>query len=540
MSTLLPLLRQRARRDRLQLALWIVGTALLAYASVGAVFDTYGSEDDRRDILSVAIATRTILIFRGTPNGVDDGAFAFFLIYAWLALMGGLMSTFLAVRHTRMEEEQGRTELVSATPAGRVLPTVATVVHGVLANVLLGAAVALAFISNGLDVTGSLVTGAAMTAPGLAFLAFGLFAAQLFRTSRGANSLSVAFVLAAYLLRGIGDAAGTPADDLLHVTPAWPSWLSPIGYGQFTGAFVENDLVPLLVPIGFAVLVTAGVFRLQSVRDQGASLLPGRVGRSDARAGLSSSSGLAWRLNISILAAWTVGGIATGLLATSLSSIIGEVAGDTPQVAETLKAMIGDDATLEQAFVATFYGLVGILAACCAVQVGVRARQEEVRGTAELVLAAPVPRVRWLLEYWVVGVIVIVVVLTASALAGLVGAVGASDAAALVPNVLEAATAQLPACLVFLGVTLLVFAYLPQATVPIGWAFVGLGAILGLFGPILGLPEWLVDLSPFAHSPVPAGDDTDWSGGWWLLGIGLVASALAVWSMRRRELATGG
>ncbi|UOE43770.1 ABC transporter permease [Agromyces larvae] len=540
MSTFLVLLRQRIRRDRLQLALWIIGTALLAYASVAAVFDTYGSEDDRRDILAVAIATRTILIFRGTPNGVDDGAFAFFLIYAWLALMGGLMSTFLAVRHTRMEEEQGRTELVSATPAGRVLPTVATVAHGVLANLALGLAIALAFIGNGLDATGSLVTGAAIAAPGIAFLAFGLFAAQLFRTSRGANSLSVAFVLAAYLLRGIGDAAGTPSDDLLHLTPAWPTWLSPIGYGQFTGAFVENDLAPLLVPVGFAVLVVAGVFGLQSVRDQGASLLPGRVGRADARAGLSSSFGLAWRLNTSILAAWAVGGIATGLLATSLSSIIGEIAGSTPQVAETLKAMVGDDATLEQAFVATFYGLVGILAACCAVQVGIRARQEEAHGTAEPVLATPVPRVRWLLEYWIVGVIVIVVVLGASAAAGLVGAVNASDAEALVPNVLEAALAQLPACLVFLGLTLLVFAYLPQATVPLGWALVGLGAILGLCGPILGLPDWIVDLSPFAHSPVPAGDDTDWSGGWWLLGIGLVAGGLAVWSMRRRELATGG
>ena len=33
-----------------------------------------------------------------------------------------------------------------------------------------------------------------MTVSGVAFLAFGLFAAQLFRTSRGANGISVAFV----------------------------------------------------------------------------------------------------------------------------------------------------------------------------------------------------------------------------------------------------------------------------------------------------------------------------------------------------------
>ena len=305
MTRLLVLLWQRIRRDRLQLALWIVGSAVLTWASMGAVFETFGEEQDRREILGVAIATRTILVFRGTPNGVDDGAFAFFLLFAWLALMGGLMSTFLAVRHTRKEEEEGRAEAVSATPAGRVLPTTATVVHGVLANVALGLFIALALIATGLDPGGSFVWGVAIMVSGIAFLAFGLFAAQLFRTSRGANSLSVTFVLAAYLLRGIGDAAGTPSEDLLHIAPAWPSRLSPIGYGQFTGAFVENDLTPLLIPLAFASGLIGVVFGLQAVRDQGASLLAGRPGRATAGPVLSSSFGLAWRLNTSILLSWT-------------------------------------------------------------------------------------------------------------------------------------------------------------------------------------------------------------------------------------------
>jgi ABC-2 type transport system permease protein len=534
------LLWQRLRRDRLQLVLWIVGTALLAYSSITAVFDTYGEEQDRREILGVAIATRTILVFRGTPNGVDDGAFAFFLLFAWLALMGGLMSTFLAVRHTRQEEEQGRAEAVAATPAGRILPMTATVVHGVLANVALGLFIALALVANGLDAGGSFVWGIATTVSGVAFLAFGLFAAQLFRTSRGANGLSVTFVLAAYLLRGIGDAAGTPSDDLLHVTPAWPSRLSPIGYGQFTGAYVENDLTPLLIPLVFAAALIALVFGLQAVRDQGASLLAGRPGRASARPLLSSSFGLAWRLNTSILLSWTAGAIATGLLATSLSSVIDQAATDAPQVLEVLRNAIGSDASIEEAFVAVFYGIVGILAACCAVQVGIRARQEEAHGSAELVLGTPVPRVRWLLEYWIVGVIVIVVVLAAAALAGIAGAGSAADPESLIPIVLEAAAAQLPACLVFLGLTLLVFAFLPRATIPIGWTTVGVAAILGTWGPILQVPEWLVDLSPFAHSPVPSGGEADWTGGFWMLGIGLAAAAMAVWSMRRRELASGG
>jgi ABC-2 type transport system permease protein len=255
---------------------------------------------------------------------------------------------------------------------------------------------------------------------------------------------------------------------------------------------------------------------------------------------LSSSFGLTWRLNVPILLSWTAGAIAAGLLATSLSSIVSQFSADLPQIAEMLRSAIGSEATIEEAFVATFYGLVGVLAAACSVQVGIRARQEEAHGTAEQVLATRVPRVRWLLEYWIVGMIVIVIVLTAAALAGVLGAAQSDAAETLVPNVIEAAAAQLPACLVFLGLTLLVFAFAPQATIPLGWTVLGLAAIIGTWGPILQMPEWVTNLSPFSHSPVPAGGDTDWTGGFWMLGIGLAAGVAAIAAMNRRELASGG
>ena len=189
-------------------------------------------------------------------------------------------------------------------------------------------------------------------------------------------------------------------------------------------------------------------------------------------------------------------------------------------------------------FVATFFGLVGVLAACCAVQVAMRARQEETHGTAETVLATPVPRVRWLLEYWIVGVAVVVLVLAAAALAAVLGATTASDPGELIRTTLEAAAAQLPACLLLFGVALLLLAWLPRLTIPLGWTILGLTAIVGVFGPILQAPEWVVDLSPFTHSPVPGGD-AGWGDAYWMLGIALVAAVVAVASMRRRELASG-
>ena len=68
----------------------------------------------------------------------------------------------------------------------------------------------------------------------------------------------------------------------------------------------------------------------------------------------------------------------------------------------------------------------------------------------------------------------------------------------------------------------------------------GLAAILGVWGPILQFQDWVIDLSPFAHSTVTSGGETDWTGGFWMLGIAAATGALAVWSMRRRELASDG
>jgi ABC-2 type transport system permease protein len=537
-STLPTLLRQRLHRDRLQLPLWILGTAGLALLAATSIADTYGDDAERAAILRLAIANPTILVFRGTPNGAGLGEFTFFQIFTFLALMGGLMSTFLAVRHTRAEEELGRAELIASTPAGRVRPTIATLLHGLVANVVLGLLTAAAFAAGGLAAHGSLVAGAAMTVVGLAFLSFGLLAAQLFRTSRSANSASVAFVVGAYVLRGIGDAGGSPTDDPARMTPAWPSWLSPIGWGQRTGAFGANDLTPLLLPIGFAVVLTVLVFSLQSLRDEGASLVAGRPGRASAGPSLSSPFGLAWRLNASTILWWTVGGAVTGMLTASLVQAVGQIGDDVPEIAATLHQSLGAGASLQQALIATLFGIVGVLASCCAVQIAIRARQEEARGSAELVLTTPVSQLRWVLAFLAVGVLGVTLVIAAGVLFGVLGALGGASASAVITDIVDTAAGQFAPAFAYLALTLLLFAFVPRATIALGWTLVGLGAVLGIFGDLVGLPEWAVNLSPFSHSPVLAGDSVDWSGGAWMLAIAAALAALAVF--RRRELAAGG
>ncbi len=539
MRTLGILLTQRLRRDRIYLLLWILGIGLLGLFAATSVAQTFGDEAGRAGILRLAVANPAILVLRGLPQGTGLAAVVFFAIFNFLALLAGLMSTFLAVRHSRAEEETGRAEMIAATPAARTLPTVATLLHGILANLTLGIVVAVGLIIGKLDVPGSLVTGVAVAAAGVTFLGIGLLAAQFMLTSRGANAVSAGIVGAAYLTRGLGDALGTPAADGLHMTAAWPTWISPIGWGELTGAYTRNDLTPLSLNLALTVVCIVVVFALQASRDSGASLLPGRPGRISARRLLGGSLGLAWRLQWPALVGWCVGGVVCGLLAGILTQLIEQVSSNNATLQRILQKLVpGGQESSTQILISTMFSLAGILAAACATQVVIRMRQEENLGTAELILSSPVSRVRWLLDYLVLGTVSIALVLAVSAGVGALGILATDNTAAGVGDMFAAAAAQLPAALIYLGVLALVFVLLPGITIALGWTLVGIGVTFGVFGGLIGLPDWVRNISPFTHTPVATQGATDWSGGLWMLGISVLAALLALLLMRRRELQT--
>ena len=541
-GTLGALLRQRLRRDRWQLVIWLVSIAVLALFSAAAIKQTYGDEASRTELLRLAIANPTVLLLRGLPDGTGLAAVTFFEIFTFLALLAGLMSTFLAVRHSRAEEESGRAELVGSTPAGRLLPTVATVVHGVLANVALALVTALGFIAAGLPAGGSLAAGAAVGGVGIAFVAVGLLLAQIMSTSRGANGFAAALVVLAYVLRGIGDATGRTTGDGTHMVTGWISWLSPIGWGEQFSPYSGANWWPLLLQLGFAALLIAVTFWIQTVRDSGAGVIPERAGRRDALPTLRGPLGLAWRLQWPTILGWTIGGAATGALAGALGSVVSSSIANDPNLSDIRSAIgrigAGGSGPLTQLFIAAIFSIVGVLAAACAVQAVIRLRQEEAAGTAEVMLTTPVSRVRWLFGFVVVGIVAVLLVLVAAALASGLSAVAAGEDAARIGDSFVAASAQLPVALVYLGVLTLVFVLLPSWTVAVGWATLGLGAFIGIFGGLIDLPDPIRHLSPFADVPVVVGH-VDWTGGYWMLGIAVVALAAAAALIRRRDVAIG-
>jgi len=538
MGRFLLLLRAQALRERWQVAFWVLGIALLCFGASAAVAAEFGQEAERAAIVAVAAANPAFLFLRGSPDGTGIGAVVFFQGFAFTAVLAGLMGTFLVVRHTRADEERGRAELTASAPLPRAAQLGATLCLGAGACALLAALSAAGFAAGGLPWPGAGLAGGAVGAVGLFFVAVAALLAQLLPTARAANGAAAAGVGAAYLLRGIGDALGTPDRDLARVEPAWPSLLSPIGWGQRTTPFSSPDPLPLLVPLGAALLVAALALAVRAHRDLGASLVPVRSGRPRAAPWLCSFAGVAWRMHRAPLAGWAAGAAALGAIAGGFGPVAAGAVAGNDSLAELIGRLVpGSRAGVVDVFTAALLGMAGIFAAAAGVQAVLRMRTEEMDGRAELLLSVPRSRARWC------GANVLVAALSATAVSAAAGAAaaaallasgdGSRHAAAMVP----AALAHVPAALVVTAAAALAVAVFPLASIPLGWGILVAALVLGQFGELLRLPGWLRSASPFAHSSALPVEDLDATAALVMLAVAALAAGASAGLLRARDLA---
>lgn len=528
----------QARRDRVLLPVWIAGIALLGHATATAVATEFGEETERAAIIAVAAASPAFLFLRGLPDGTGIGAVVFFQGYAFTAVLAGLMSTFLVIRHTRADEELGRTELIGSVPLPRAASLAATLVLGAAANLVLAACVAAGFAAAGLPGRGALMAGAAVGAVGVFFVTVAAAVAQALPSGRSANGAAAGLVGASYLLRGIGDAFGTPAADLKQVTSSWISLLSPIGWGQRSRPFTDPDPVPLLVLTAAAAVLALAVLLIGSRRDFGASLLPERAGRERAGAGGASFLGLAWRLQRPTLFGWCVGAAVLGGIAGGLGPLVTDAVTGNDSLKELIGRLVpGSRAEIIDVFTAALLGMAGLLAAAAGVQAVLRLRAEEAEGRAELLLAAPRSRVSWL------GATLVLAAASVVAVAAVAGTAAASSLALSSGGtgprglLVAAALGHVPAALIFLSAAAVLIAAVPRVSIPMGWGMLAAGLILGQFGELLRLPVWLQDVSPFRHSAAMPVEPFDAAAA---VSMGLIAMAgagIAAYLIRRRDLA---
>ena len=152
-----------------------------------------------------------------------------------------------------------------------------------------------------------------------------------------------------------------------------------------------------------------------------------------------------------------------------------------------------------------------------------RLHTEETEGRADPVLAGAVGRVRWGLSHVVVAVVGTTVLLAIAGVAtGLGYGLRAGGTGGQVTRMLGAGLAELPAALVIAGVAIAVFGLLPQVSAAVSWTAVGLAVALNIFGQVIQLSHWVLDISPFTHVPRLPGGTVSASPLFWLSVIAVV------------------
>jgi ABC-2 type transport system permease protein len=519
------LVRLNLRRDRLMVPAWIAALALTMVGSAQAYANLYTTPQSLLELTKGIGDNAATLAIYGPVYDVSIGGLTAWKPGVVALVLAGLMNLLIVVRHTRADEEAGRLELVGAGVVGRNAALAAALIVALSADLALALITIAGTIAVGLPTAGSIALGLALAGAGAMFAAVAAVAAQVTESARAANGIAASVLGVSYLIRAIGDSTQT----------GWIGWLSPIGWAQQIRPFADERwwVLALVVVLTIALVITATA--LLARRDIGAGLLPPRPGPATAGPHLGSPLALAWRLQRNALAGWLVAFVTLGAVAGLIAQSIGDLVNGNSQVEQFLRDL-GGRASLEDAYLASVFGILGLVAAAYAVQATLRLRSEETALHAEPVLATAVGRTRWVLSHLAFAGGGSALLLAAAGLAaGVAHGLQTGDVGGEVPRLLGGTLAQLPAAWVIGALTVALFGLAPRATAA-SWGLLFACLLLAEIGPLIGLGQWALDLSPFAHIPKLPGADASAAPFVWLTLVAAAVAAVGLTGFRRRDV----
>ena len=522
------MVRLVVRRNRVRVLVWfavIVGLFAYVEAYYASIFTTQAALDDFAKVSNVP-SIKALTGLAAAPNTMGGAVWTKIWMTCTLMLAFGVV--FLLTRSGRADEEAGRTELLRSRMLGAHAYSAASWIVTSVLCVAVGLGVTAVSIAGRLDpvdagVTGSLVLGASMTGVGLVAVGLGALAGQLTSTSRAANALASTVLGAFYLLRMVGDLG----DGRL-------TWVSPVGWGQQMQPWGANRWWPFALLLALTALLLLAAAHVEARRDLGAGLLSERSGPADAPARNASPLGLGLRLQRGPIIGWTLTLVLAALMCGSVVDAMNKMMSDS---GANLPAIIRG--TGVDALVSMLLTVLAMITAVFAIQTSLSLRGDEANGIIEPQLAGAVSRTQWALQRLAIPAVgSAVLLLLSGALLGL----GRASTTGQYEQIGSLALAELtywPAVMVFVGVAVLLFGWLPRLAVALTWGVLTAMWVVVLVGDPLHLPNWLLDAVPFSATPYQPLEQMSWPP---VLLLAAVAAAL-VWlglaRLARRDIQNG-
>lgn len=511
------------RTHRAMFVIWTgcnVGVLLLTALSIASLYDTPAKIQTYAD----AIAGGSLYAINGRVEGIDTlgGVIQdeFTFVSSFLAPLLGLV---LVARLTRAEEESGRLELLMARQVERRAAPLAAIALTGLVLIVNTVGMGLAMLAAGVPVGRGFLYAGSMTATSFFFAGVAVVAAQLVRHTRGVYMIGFTVVLAAYLLRGVGDVSDNRV-----------VWLSPLGWMEKVAAFGPIRAWALLIPLVLGSLLVGTAVVLADRRDLGSSMWGGRPGPASASAVLRRPLGTAWALQRPSIVGWMIGGSAFAGMFGALANETVKAMADNPSLAEAL----GATGPPENGFLAMVLLYVAVIGGIYATQAVAALGREERAGHLEVMLARPIGRTRWLAANVAIVALGLVAVVGTSVLVFSVAAALSVGDRGRMAGLIGDGFSYLPSVLLIGSIALAVFGVLPRRFAA-AWVVVATTATIAFLGPGLDLDQWLLDLAPTTHVGFPPAEPVGTVGLVVMSGLSVLAGVVAFVGFRRRDIPQG-
>jgi ABC-2 type transport system permease protein len=536
------MIRLVLRRNRIRLLVWwlvIVGMFAYVAAYYQDIFTTQAALDDFAAVSNVP-SIKALTGLAAAPATMGGAVWTKIWMTCTLMLAFGI--AFLVTRNGRADEETGRTELLRSRVLGLHAYSVASwLVNGILC-LAVGAGVAVVSSAGGLDpagagITGSLIVGASMAGIGIVAVGIAAVAGQVTSTSRAANGLASIVIGGCYVLRMVGDLG----DGRL-------TWLSPIGWGQEMQPWGADRWWPLGLMLALTAVLLGAAGSLEARRDLGSGLLPERAGRPGAPARFTSPLGLALHLQRGPIIGWTLTVAFCALMFGSVVDAMNDLMSDASGTVAAIMRGSGVDALISM-----LVTMIALVTTVFAIQTTLSLRGDEANGIIEPQLAGAVSRRTWAVQRLLIPTLgTAILLLLAGGLLGLSRGSGAGTAAAAgagtaagvgdggqVAELALAALTYWPAVMIFVGLAVALFGWLPRLAVPLTWGVLAAMWVAVVVGDALHLPRWALELLPFTATPYQPLEVMSWTPVLVMTAVAAILGWLGLARFTRRDIQPG-
>jgi len=512
------------RQNRLKIILWLAGIVGVSIAVAFIYPDIYQSSEELAGF-GATMQNPAMEAMLGpsyeTLETYNVGAAYATEMLVFTAIAVAIMNILLVSSSTRVDEEEGRLEIIRSLPVGRLSYTTASALMILIIDVVLILAHGFGLATVGYDPftwEAALLYSLNIGLTGLFFAGVTVISAQLSETSRGTKGIAFGILILSYLVRAVGD--------VLNETV---SLFSPLGWTVRTEVFVNNVWWPIIaLAVGSVVLIAIG-FILNSRRDISQGLLPQTPGKTRASKLLKTMPGLVWRLEKTKIISWIIG---IFLLAAAFGAILGDLETYFSDM-DVLQAFLPnqDSASMTEQFIVLLFEIMSLFTAIPAITMIFSLKKEEKDERLDNIYSRVVSRRKVMFSYYIIGLIVVVVIQALMG-AGVYGTASqAMDNPLAFEIFMEAALVYIPALWFMLGLATLLVGFIPKAT-GVLWLYLAFIFVVLYLGDVFELPEWVNNLSVFHHTP----ETFEWEPLLIISGLAIIITIVGFITYNKRDI----